>query len=66
MIGKESRDRPAEIEVTEKMVDAGALVLRDHADGCLGPYTSRHVAEAVFRAMFAASVQCRGKMQTQP
>jgi hypothetical protein len=39
------------------MIEAGAAVLRDHADGCIGPYTAKHIAETVFAAMQAAAVE---------
>lgn len=42
------------IEITPAMIEAGARVMRDHADGMIGPYSARHIAESVFNAMVAA------------
>lgn len=50
-----SNETPAP-EITPAMLRAGELVLRDHADGCIGPYTAKHTVVEIYRAMRAAAV----------
>jgi hypothetical protein len=45
-----------QIEVTPEMIEAGANVLREHAD--IGPYQSNHLAAWVFQAMVGADLSC--------
>ena len=40
-----------EFEITPEMIEAGADVLREYGD--IGPYSSKHLAEWVWKAMFA-------------
>jgi hypothetical protein len=49
------RDEP--VEITEAMIEIGEKLLNIHADGCLGPHHSAHVAETVYRAMRIAEPQ---------
>jgi hypothetical protein len=45
------RDDP----LTDEMIEVGARLLNIHAEGCLGPHHSAHVAETVYRAMRGAA-----------
>ncbi len=40
---------PIPPSITAEMIEAGALILSEY--GGLGPYTARHLAEDVYRAM---------------
>jgi hypothetical protein len=40
---------PMPTAITQEMIEAGAIILDEY--GGLGPYTARHLAEDVYRAM---------------
>ena len=40
--------------ITPEMMKKGEEIMRDHADGMLGPYTIRHILMEVYAAMRSA------------
>jgi hypothetical protein len=48
---------PTPSSITPEMIEVGALILSE--DGGLGPYTAKHLAEDVYRAMADAAAATR-------